>query len=215
MSPALLVSVKWPGVSTEIVTVAVGQLDPLVGRGLLNALDEDPRARVVGAGLGNDALLRCVDRQSPRVIVVGDSAEYALLVDLKSRRPAIGVLVLGRPSRLAGTLLLAVGITCVALDAPALDVVDAIYLTGCGRPMFLAADGQRVESQHGHQWHLLTPREREVLRHLSRGKSAAEIALALHRSPATIRSHTSSIRRKLDVSSKRELIGIQPAPSER
>jgi DNA-binding CsgD family transcriptional regulator len=195
----------------RVVRVVLGLLDPLVGRGLLAALNGDVRVRVVGVELGGSELLRCADGLSPGVIVVGDSGEYALLADLKARLPDAGLLVLGRPSRLAGTLLLALSIACVASEAPVLDIVEAIYLTGCGHPVFLTADGQRGESQHVRQWHLLTPREREVLKHLSRGESAAEIALALRRSPATIRSHTSSIRRKLDVSSKRELIGIQPA----
>jgi DNA-binding NarL/FixJ family response regulator len=53
----------------------------------------------------------------------------------------------------------------------------------------------------------LTPREREVLRALSRGDSYAEIARDLHLDVETVRSHARSLRRKLGVASSRELRG--------
>jgi DNA-binding NarL/FixJ family response regulator len=160
-------------------------------------------------GLDDEALLRCVVGLSPRVIVVGDSVDYILLAGIKSQAPKTGLLVLARTSRLGGTLLLAAGIGCVAQDAPVADIIEAIHLSACGQAVLVAADGRRVEPRHARQLHLLTQREREVLQHLSRGESAEEIALALRVRPETIRTHTASIRRKLNVASKRELIGIQ------
>lgn len=49
---------------------------------------------------------------------------------------------------------------------------------------------------------MLTPREKEILRCLSRGMSAAGIAKELFIAPVTVRNHIQSILEKLDVHSK-------------
>ena len=51
----------------------------------------------------------------------------------------------------------------------------------------------------------LTPREREVLRHIARGYMYKEIALRLEISPKTVEAHVSSVLRKLQLSSRHEL----------
>ena len=51
----------------------------------------------------------------------------------------------------------------------------------------------------------LTPREREVLRHLARGYLYKEIALRLGISVKTVEAHVSAVLRKLQLSSRHEL----------
>ena len=51
----------------------------------------------------------------------------------------------------------------------------------------------------------LTPREREVLRHIARGYTYKETAADLHVSVKTVESHVSSVLRKLQLSNRREL----------
>jgi DNA-binding NarL/FixJ family response regulator len=51
----------------------------------------------------------------------------------------------------------------------------------------------------------LTPREREVLRHLARGYMYKEIALRLGISPKTVEAHVSAVLRKLQLSNRHEL----------
>jgi DNA-binding NarL/FixJ family response regulator len=51
----------------------------------------------------------------------------------------------------------------------------------------------------------LTPREREVLRHIARGYMYKEIALRLGISARTVEAHVSSVLRKLQLSSRHEL----------
>lgn len=53
---------------------------------------------------------------------------------------------------------------------------------------------------------ILTPREREVLDALLRGKRVRGIATSLHLSPHTVRNHVKSLFFKLDVHSQEELI---------
>jgi DNA-binding NarL/FixJ family response regulator len=55
----------------------------------------------------------------------------------------------------------------------------------------------------------LTERELEVLRSLSEGYTNPEIAEALQISVATVRTHVERIFRKLDVHSRRDLLGMR------
>ncbi|HEX2296696.1 MAG TPA: response regulator transcription factor [Actinomycetota bacterium] len=52
---------------------------------------------------------------------------------------------------------------------------------------------------------LLTPREKEVLRHIARGYRYKEIATRLHISTKTVETHVSSVLRKLQMSNRHEL----------
>lgn len=54
----------------------------------------------------------------------------------------------------------------------------------------------------------LTPRESDILEHLSRGRTATYIGGVLYLSPNTVRGHIKSIYIKLDVHSKQELIDL-------
>lgn len=52
---------------------------------------------------------------------------------------------------------------------------------------------------------LLTPREKEVLRHIARGYRYKEIAARLHISPKTVETHVSAVLSKLQMSNRHEL----------
>ncbi len=52
---------------------------------------------------------------------------------------------------------------------------------------------------------LLTPREKEVLRHIARGYRYKEIASRLHISTKTVETHVSAVLRKLQMSNRHEL----------
>ncbi len=51
----------------------------------------------------------------------------------------------------------------------------------------------------------LTPREKEVLRHIARGLTYKEVAAKLHLSVKTIETHVSAVLRKLQLSNRNEL----------
>ncbi len=55
---------------------------------------------------------------------------------------------------------------------------------------------------------VLTPREREILAHLSRSRRYAEIAAMLCIDVETVRTHARRIRRKLGVPRSRDLVGV-------
>jgi LuxR family maltose regulon positive regulatory protein len=53
---------------------------------------------------------------------------------------------------------------------------------------------------------VLTPKEREILSHLSTTLTTAEIAAALHISPNTLKTHLKSVYRKLGAANRREAV---------
>jgi DNA-binding CsgD family transcriptional regulator len=57
-------------------------------------------------------------------------------------------------------------------------------------------------SEERHQQVQLTPREREVLAWVSRGKTNAEIARLLWLAPGTVRKHLENVYAKLGVSTR-------------
>jgi DNA-binding NarL/FixJ family response regulator len=60
-------------------------------------------------------------------------------------------------------------------------------------------------ADHDAELEQLTPREREVLRHLARGYMYKEIALRLGISAKTVEAHVSAVLRKLQLSNRHEL----------
>lgn len=62
-----------------------------------------------------------------------------------------------------------------------------------------------VDDGPADEFDLLTPREKEVLRHIARGYRYKEIATRLHISTKTVETHVSSVLRKLQMSNRHEL----------
>ncbi len=84
-------------------------------------------------------------------------------------------------------------------------VLDAFAAAPAGR-----AHGSRTHQPGAHppsdpELDQLTPREREVLRHIARGYMYKEIARTLGISVKTVEAHVSAVLRKLQLSSRHEL----------
>jgi len=93
------------------------------------------------------------------------------------------------------------------------DLADAVQRVAEGDAVFsprlagfvldaFAAEGRSVDDPELDQ---LTPREREVLRHIARGYMYKEIAQRLGISVKTVEAHVSAVLRKLQLSSRHEL----------
>lgn len=195
----------------EYIAVALGRFDALLGLGLTQILDEDPRLQIVDTDLDSAALEQIVARSGPLVALLDEaSVAKPALVRLRASQPSIGIIVLAyRPSRAFGTQLLAAGAICVPKDVAAADILAAVHLAAESKRLLAWADGRTVERGYPVNTASLTPREEEVLEHLSRAESHAEIAHALQISVETVRTHSARIRKKLGVRSKRELIGVR------
>jgi DNA-binding NarL/FixJ family response regulator len=193
-------------VSSNTVTVVIGRFDPFVGSGLAHALSADSRVHVLERDLEEHVLEGAVEQRQPRVSIVGEAVEYALLMRLKASHPMMGILVVPRdPDRLCGTMLLEAGASCLGRSASNSDLLTAVHLTARGRPTFFCDDGSRRQRPHPRD--ALTPREAAVLKLLNRGCTNPEIAAALCISAGTARTHVANIFAKLDVHNRLDLLG--------
>lgn len=192
----------------EIVTVVVGCLEPLLARGILDALRTDRRLRVSVSGLTGSAFEDEVFRQMPRLVIVGEKVAYSQLVRVRSADRPPEILVVARDgAELVGPLLLATGVSCLASGANSGELLAAVRCAVDGRPTFShTSEGEGPERRYPKDVAHLTEREVEVLGRLSNGYTNPEIAEALHISVATVRTHVARIFQKLDVHSRRDVL---------
>ncbi len=199
--------------SERTITVAVGRFGDVIGRGLLQILGEQDGMRVVGAGLGHAALERRVARGDARVVVLDeDSVARPLLCEqLREARPDVGLVVFAhRPSRAYVTRTLAFGVgVCLSTDAPAAEIVRGVRLAAAGRHAPVSISPRPARAMRAAGIGSLTRREREVLEQLSRGRKNAEIAEVLQIGTETARTHARHVYRKLGVSSRWDLLGVE------
>jgi DNA-binding NarL/FixJ family response regulator len=85
------------------------------------------------------------------------------------------------------------------------DAVFSPRLAGFVLDAFAAQAPATGRSEAAEELDQLTPREREVLRHIARGFMYKEIALRLGISVKTVEAHVSAVLRKLQLSSRHEL----------
>jgi DNA-binding NarL/FixJ family response regulator len=195
--------------STSGVTVAIGHFDALTHHGLTAVLDEDRSICVVASGLEGPELEDVVVRETPHIVILDETTERLRLEHMKAIAPASGLLVLAHePSRAYRTAVLAAGAACLARAVSAADLLAAVHLVARGEAVFTSGDGHQVEHRRLDGTHLLTNRELDVLGHLSQARADAEIALHLNISVTTVRAHVRAVRRKLNVKSRQELVGM-------
>jgi DNA-binding NarL/FixJ family response regulator len=196
--------------SREPVTVVVGHFEDLINRGLRSLLDEDDNLEVVRAGVGIDVLPTILAEHAPKVAILnyGSLRSPIEVSHLHQAHPGTRIVVLAsRPTPAECNQMLAFGATaCLSKETESRDILTAVHLASRGLHV-LPKKGGGPSAPMGPE--LLTPREADVLEHLRQGRSNAEIALALHISIETVRTHRRNIYRKLGVRTRRELAGLQ------
>ncbi len=191
------------------VTVLAGRFSPLMRRGLDDALTDDRRVAIIAGDLDVAALEQRVASELPQVVILNDEVGQAILARLKAHRPAVGVVVLARdPPYGYGTALLELKATCLPANVSRAHLLDAVLLAAQGDCVFVSADGRRVQRPSRQRAGSLTQRESEVFELLSRASSDAVIAEQLDISVPTARSHVRAVLRKLNVRSRRWLVGV-------
>lgn len=191
------------------VSVVLGRFDEIPTRGLADVLREDPAVRIHGMALEGAELEQVVTRSAPRATIVDEKTAPTLWVWLRSLRPAPGIVVLARnPTQPYGMVLLAAGISCLAVSARAEDVLALVGVTASGGCMFVTGDSSRFKRPDRDRDPILTRRETQVLRCLSEGMSYGSTARKLNISAATVKDHVTSLLRKLNAVSKRDLIDM-------
>jgi DNA-binding NarL/FixJ family response regulator len=191
------------------ITVALGEFDDLLARGLRGLIEDDPGLELVATDVLAAQLTMVLRARRPSVAILdaGSLRTPAEIRTLTLGHPDTNLLLLAdRPSSVESAQLLAFGAAaCLAKATQSRDVLNAIHLASRGLQL-TPREGHGVMRGSG----LLTTREADVLAGLQQRRSNAQIAGDLHISIETVRTHARHIYRKLGVSSRRELLG--PAP---
>jgi DNA-binding NarL/FixJ family response regulator len=190
---------------SEDIGVALGRLDELVATGLAGVLRRDHRLRLLTSDPAPAVVIHDY-ASAARVVIVAETADR--LESESSIQPGGGIVMLAlAPTVPQGMMLLEAGVSCLALSAPADDVLAAVRLAARGGCMFVSRMRERFVRPDRRE-RVLTGRELEVLYRLSSGTPYREIARELEIGVATVNKHAQSLIQKLQASSKRDLRGL-------
>lgn len=181
--------------SSSPITVLVADDQALVRGGLVAMLDLEPDLTVVAEVARGDEVLAAVRDTHPDVALLDVQMPgldgLGAAEQLRTSAPDCRVIIcttFGRPGYFSRAM--AAGASGFVLkDAPPEQLVDAIRRVHAGLRAIdpvLAADSMAIGGNP------LTERERDVLRAAAQGRTASEIAKALHLSHGTVRNHLSS-----------------------
>jgi DNA-binding NarL/FixJ family response regulator len=212
----------------------------LVRGGFRSILDRQDGIDVVGeAADGNEALAVC-RRERPDVVCMdvrmpgmdGIEATRRLLRD--PQPPRVLVLTTFDLDRSVYDALRAGAAGFLVKDAPPERLVEAVRAIAAGEELFAPTVLRRLVEAYvreppedaGAVLAGLTARELDVLREMARGLTNAEIASALHLSPATVKTHVTRILPKLGLRDRVQAVvlayecglvrrGSAPVPSRR
>ncbi len=187
---------------TDALSVVIADDHPLFRMGLRYALSSEGFTVLAEAARGDEALATCL-REHPQVALLDvkmpGMTGIEVCAHLHRAHPDIMVVLISTFQEPA--------ILMAAREAGA-----RAYLSKETSPLLLA---QQLRQMHAHPERdylpvadlpRLTPRERDVLHHLSRGLSNKEIARELGLSPDTVKDHLASLFGKLEVGDRVSLL---------
>jgi two-component system response regulator DesR len=193
----------------EPITIVLGEFEDLIARGLRGLLEEEGNFEIIAAGVDLDTMASVFAEHTPKLAILnfGSLRSPIEVNHLHQAHPDTRLLILAsRPTAAECNQMLAFGATaCLSKETEARDILTAVHLASRGLHV-LPKNGAGPTAPMGPE--LLTPREADVLELLRQGRANAEIALALHISVETVRTHRRNIYRKLGVRTRRELAGL-------
>jgi DNA-binding NarL/FixJ family response regulator len=191
-----------PEVAVNVITVAIVDDHRVVARSLKAYLETFSDLRVVGIAASGEELLERIASWRPQVIIQDllmpggidgiETTRRALACE-----PAVRVVALTASfdeARMMGALRAGAS-GYVRKDAEPEILPAAIRAVVAGRTYLDPAIGRHLGRAHDADE--LTPREREVLRHLALGESNRTIAGALEVSEETVKTHVANVLSKL------------------
>ena len=199
------------------ITVVLARFEDLLARGMQELIEGDPSLAIVARDVdhGRIPVVLRAHRPDVAILKVSALAKLSEIRELSSQYPSTRLVLLADdPSMAECAQLLAFGASaCLGRATQARDVLNAIHLASRGLQMMPRAASVAGAAPSSPR-RLLTRREAEVLPLLQHGHSNAQIAVTLHVSVETVRTHARNIYRKLGVSSRRE-IAAPPMPEPR
>jgi DNA-binding NarL/FixJ family response regulator len=206
---------------TRPLRVLIVDDDPLVRAGLSMMLDGIGGIRVVAEATDGGEVPAAADAHAPDVVLMdlrmprvdGIAATRAL----RARRNPPEVIVLttfDADENILRALRAGAG-GFLLKDTPPARIVEAVRQVAAGEPILSPSVTRRLmdraASEAGayerarHALDTLSPRERDVVVAIARGRSNAEIAAELFMSVATVKAHVSSVLGKLGLDNRTQI----------
>lgn len=210
------------GCGDGMVKVLIVDDHEVVRQGLRFMLAQEPGFEVVGEAADGVAALAEIRRCQPDVVLLDmmmpvlDGLGVLHALSGEERRPAVIVLTSYADEHRAMEAVRAGALSYLPKTTAADRVTEAVRAAATGGsvldPSVAAALVQRWrEHERDGRLGRLSPRERDVLVELSRGRSNREIARSLSLGEQTVKSHVSSILTKLDLQDRTQaaIFGLQ------
>lgn len=195
---------------SDRIRVILADDHALVLEGLRALLDQTPDIEVVAAVQNGDELLAALEAHDVDVVVLDLEMPYhgfTALAEIRRRQLPVRVLVLtafGDGESLHTAIELGAEGFALKTESPR-QTVEAIRQVASGHLVYPRAAQRWLAQRRGIPiGHDLSPREWEVLEHVAKGLTNAEIAAALTVSENTVRFHLKNIFEKLHVSNRTE-----------
>jgi DNA-binding NarL/FixJ family response regulator len=184
----------------------------------------EPDVEVVGEAAGVDEALRLIEQERPDVVLLdvhmpdGGGVEVLRRASELESPPRFLALSASDAAEDVIAVIRAGARGYVTKSISAAELLDAIERVSSGEAVFsprlagfvldaFAGGPEPAAPEAGSDDDIdqLTPREREVLRHLARGYLYKEIAQSLGISVKTVEAHVSAVLRKLQLSNRHQL----------
>ena len=209
-----------------MISVAVVDDQALVRAGFKVLVDSAPDLRVVGEAGDGAAAVAMVLAQRPDVVLMdvrmpgmdGIEATRAILSSPRGAATRILILTTFELDEYVYGALRAGASGFLLKDTPPEDLLDAIRVIADGDALLAPSVTRRLIAEFASRREPrpadpdvlgeITPREREVLCLVARGRSNAEIAGELHMSAATAKTHVSRLLAKLGARDRAQLVVV-------
>lgn len=205
---------------TDKIRVLIADDHTIVRAGVRLLLEAEPDIEVAGEALNGDEALALAESLRPHVILMDIAMPGTSGLDatqqIKALMPEIQVLVLTmhRSDEYFFEVLKVGASGYVLKGAETNELIGAIRAVARGEVFLHPTMARHLLQDYLNRLNApdslggpaLTQREKEILRMLAEGYSSKEIADALVVSPSTVHSHRTNLMRKLNLSSRHELI---------
>jgi DNA-binding NarL/FixJ family response regulator len=196
-----------------VIKVLIADDQPLVRSGFRMVLEERPDLELAGEASDGAQAIDLARELDPDVILMDvrmpnvDGVEATRRLVASGTRARILVLTTFDLDEYVYAAIRAGASGFLLKDVEPSELVDAIRVVAAGNSLFgpaaterlVARFAQQASPEAGRSLDELTDREKEILRLLATGLSNAELAEHLYLSETTVKTHVSSILRKLRV----------------
>ncbi len=209
-----------PGARGRATRILVVDDHPMVRRGLIDMLKDEPDLDIFGEAASFEDTLALLDKDRPDLILMdislGDGSGVELIKQVRARHDGVRVLVLSMhdESLFAERCLRAGAMGYLSKGEDRETILAAVRQVAAGRIHLSQRMTNLMLSRqiHGGQepeeppLAELSDREIEVFECIGRGQSTREIAEQLHLSVKTVETHRENIKRKLGLESGIQLV---------